>query len=182
MSKFHDEIAKLKEESSSTAFSKTTLDKLSNALINDVDYVQKSYQRKGDSFEVKESYPVKDFRNGLKAFVTKELGVDEAEAAKLDTCHFNDKVSTPIGEMAAPLVKGVMKTGKSFKFAPETESETVMQISLREMPAKDVETKKPEKQADGSVIQVPTGDKVHYTERTEIVGSNKHLPTTRYKL
>ena len=182
MSKFDEKIGELKKESSSTAFSKKTQDDVAYALINDPDYERREYRRKGDEFEVVKSYPVKDFRNGLKDLVKSEFGVDTAEADKLDTMDLSKKVASPVGDMAGIIVKGVMKTGKTFRFSPESDSETVMGISLHEMPEKDIETRKPEKQADGRVIQVPTGDKVHYTKRTEITASNKHLPTTKYKL
>lgn len=182
MGKFDETIAKLKEESSSTAFSKKTQDEVSRALINDPDYERREYRRKGSDFEVVKSYPVKDFRNGLKDLVKSEFGVDATEADKLDNIDLSKKISNPIGEMSGVIVKGVMKTGKTFRFSPENDKETVMNIALHDMPEKDVETRKPEKQADGKVIQVPTGDKVHYTKRTEIAASNKHLPTTRYKL
>lgn len=181
MSKYEEKIAKLKEESSSTAFSKKTQDEVASALINDPDYERREYRRKGTDFEVVKSYPVKDFRNGLKDLV-KSFGVDATEADKIDTIDLSKKISNPVGEMSGVIVKGVMQTGKAFRFSPENDNETVMNIALHEMPEKDVETRKPEKQADGRVIQVPTGDKVHYTKRTEIAASNKHLPTTRYKL
>lgn len=182
MGKFNEKIEKLKGESSSTAYSKKTQDEVAHALINDPDYEKHDYRRKGDGFEDNVTYPVREFRNGLKEMVKSEFGVDAAEADKLDSIDLSKKVSTPVGEMAGVIVKGVMKTGKTFRFSPENDKETVMNIALHDMPEKDVETRKPEKQADGKVIQVPTGDKVHYTARTEIAASNKHLPTTRYKL
>ena len=74
-----------------------------------------------------------------------------------------------------------MKTGKSFVFNPESETETKMVIGLREMPEKVVETTKLEKQGD-KFVTVPTGDKVKYTKRTEITATNKHLSTTKFKL
>ena len=181
MAKYEETIKKIKESSGSSAFSRAAEEQLANALLNDVDYCQKQYVKKGDSFEVKESYPVKEFRDGLKQRVKSEFGVDAAEAEKLTNCNIGKAVSTPVADLGATVIKGVMKTGKSFVFNPESETETKMVIGLREMPEKVIETTKLEKQGD-KFVTVPTGDKVKYTKRTEITATNKHLSTTKFKL
>ena len=182
MANFEKTINDIKENSGSSAFSRAAEEQISNALINDVDYCQKQFVKKGDSFEVKENYPVREFRDGLKKLVKTEFGVDTTEAEKLTNCNIGKDVSTPVADLGAAVIKGVMKTGKSFVFNPENDHETKMVISMREMPEKVVETTKLEKQADGSFVTVPTGDKVKYTARTEIAATNKHLSTTKFKL
>ena len=93
MAKYEDMIKKIKESSGSSAFSRAAEEQLANALLNDIEYCQKQYVKKGDSFEVKESYPVKEFRDGLKQLVKSEFGVDAAEAEKLTNCNIGKAVS-----------------------------------------------------------------------------------------
>ena len=182
MSKYNETIETIKKESSSTGYSRPVEEKLASALLNDTEYCKKQYVKKGDSFAVKESYPVKEFRDGLKQTLVKEFGIDPAEANKLDKVDFNKGVTTPFADLANTHVMGCMKTGKSYVFNPEDERSTKMQISLREMPAKIIETTKLVQDETGKYNTVPTGDKIQYTDRTEIVAANKHLSTTKYKL
>lgn len=182
MSKYNDKIKEIKEASGSTGYSRPVEEKLAQTLLNDVDFCKKKYVKKGDGFDVKESYPVKEFRAGLKKTMKKQFDMDDAELKKIDDCEFNKETANAFADLANTHVLGCMRTGKAYVFDPDDDKTAKMQISLREMPAKVVEPTKPVKTDDGKYNIVPTGDKYQYTERTEITSTNKQLSTTKYKL
>ena len=181
MSKYQDTIKEVKETSQSTGYSKPVDVKLAKALLEDRDFEKRRYVKSGDSFEKKVSKPVDEFWSAVEKSAVKNLGVDAADAANISR-NVSKDMAAAFSDLANSHVMGYLATGKNYVFDPVDDKSTKAVLSLREMPEKTVETVKNEKQEDGSYKRVPTGNTVKYTKRTEMVCSNKHLPTTKFKI
>lgn len=172
-----EEISKLNRNADgsvkSSAFSASTLNDLSAALLNDPEYTATTVVSKDDKPEKATEQPVAEFRNGLKKLVKDEFGIDNAEAAKLDTAPMPKAVSKSVADMAGYLVRGYLDTGKAYKLPMMGKDEARMQIALKEVDETVEATKKIEKQADGTFKPVPTGKTIKTHKHTELRAINK---------
>lgn len=173
-SKYEELIKTLKETKRSSVYSKSTLQKMTNIYFNDLEHESKRVVVSAEGKpEITSTNPAKEFRTGLKKFVTKSLGVDAAEAEKLDSVDLPTSMTDAALDGVTFVQKDYLDTGKSLKFPMTSDDETSMQISIQDAPAKTFDTTRIEKQADGSYASVPTGKTVTYKERQIMSVSNK---------
>lgn len=173
-SKYEELKNTLKESKKSSVYSKSTLQKMTNVYFNDLDHESKRVVVSAEGKpEVTTVNPAKEFRAGLKKYVTKTLGVDAAEAEKLDTVDLPTAMTDAALDGVTFVQKDYLDTGKSLKFPMTAENETAMQVSIQSAPEKKFDTTKIEQQADGSYVSVPTGKTVTYKERQIMSVSNK---------
>ena len=173
-SKYEELVKTLKESKKSSVYSKSTLQKMTNTYFNDLEHESKrvvlSAEGKPETTTVN---PAKEFRAGLKKHVVRTLGVDAAEAEKLDSVDLPTAVTDAALDGVTYVQKDYLDTGKSLKFPMTSDKETAMQVAIQDAPAKTFDTTRIEKQADGKYVPVPTGKSVTYKERQVMSVSNK---------
>ena len=178
MSRFDDFLAeqrKAVQEKKSTSHSVSAFHRLAEVYVNDVDYEKEIIAVKEGKPEKVVTKPVENYRRALAKEITK-LGVPDEEAQKVMTMEFSKQHAASIADMGADLVEKQMDTGRRFTFAPSSTDETRMTIRKVEAPERISETRKIEKQEDGSSISVPTGKTVRTKKRIVVKASNAVLP------
>lgn len=173
-SKYEELVKTLKESKKSSVYSKSTLQKMTNVYFNDLEHESKRVVLSAEGKpETATTNPAKEFRAGLKKHVVKTLGVDAAEAEKLDTVDLPTAVTDAALDGVTYVQKDYLDTGKSLKFPMTSEKETSMQVAIQSAPAKTFDTTRIEKQDDGKYVPVPTGKTVTYKERQVMSVANK---------
>lgn len=163
----------LKESTNATAYSKTALQSMANTYMNDLEHVSKTFKPTGESYEVIERVPAKEFRDSMKSVVKKTFGVDNEELNKLDEAELPKSMTNAMIDCVQDVEVDYMRTGKKLKYPITSEKDTSMSIALRAVDEKTVATKKNVQKDDGTWEQVPTGDTYKYEAHTEIKSSNK---------
>lgn len=165
---------KEKATSGSTGNSDSLAAEITTQVLNTPDLTLPSYRDgKDGAYERTETKPVAAFREGLAGMAGKTLGLDRAETKKLaDEMVFTDKVSRAFNDAAALSEAHYLDTGRS-RVKPQLDPNVSRAtIKLDTVPAKTDETKKIEKQADGSYASVPTGKKVTTAEHKALKVKN----------
>lgn len=178
MSKFDDFLAdqrKAVKEKKSSGHSVSAFHNLAHVYMNDPDYEKEVYTKKDGKPEKVVTKPVENYRKTLAKEIVK-LGVPTEEANKVLTMEFSKPHAAAIADIGADLVEKQMDTGRRFTFAPSSTDETRMTIRKEEVPERISETRKIEKQEDGSSVSVPTGKTVKTKQRTVIKATNAVMP------
>lgn len=109
-----EEVLKQTQAGGKTTFSETTFNKLTSAMLNEVDYEVKTAKRTKDG-EVKEETikPVEEFRNKVIGTIAKQAGVDKDETEKL-VKEYKFPADTPWYPIVSESLTNSMEAGKSF--------------------------------------------------------------------
>ena len=163
-SKFSAAIEDAAKKTTTTAYSKGLSESLMGELINDPDYkldtVVRS-EKNPNGYEIQSSYPVRDFRDGLAKSVKTELGIDDAEAEKIKTMHFNKATSAALATIGGVHIDGYIRTGKNYVLPMTSPDQSRISIGISEKPEKTEETFAPIlNEKTGKYERTPTGKKI----------------------
>jgi hypothetical protein len=125
------------------SFSKTDLDKLGKALLNELEYKTEIVKSKGGELIKEEILPVKKLREGfIKAFLV-GVGIDKAEAEKLSQTYQFDNVDG-LYEFCSEWITASLEAGKKFEFLPKYDfagSISMKDVGPSESSYKNIRTK-----------------------------------------
>lgn len=174
-SNFDAVIEQLRKDTAEGAktFSRNTLNKVATDLMNDPEYVSEVYSKKGDSYEVSETTPVKEYRNELKKVVKAATGVDEAELGKLDTMQLPKSFCAATEKIGEVAIKSYMSTGKTMRFDINAADESAMTARIEDIKETTAATKKIVETSPGKYESVPTGKIVTRKAHKELKTKNK---------
>jgi len=164
-----EEIRRKVNEAGGTRYSQSDLRDLTHTLINTPEHTVKTYIKDGEPVETQ---PVKHYRESLKP-VLKQFGVDAAEMGKIQEVEFTKDHAAAINELATTIVKDYTGVGRKLILPVTDENESQMEIFQVKRAEKVEETKKPQKNEDGTYTQVPTGKEKTTKEHAEMRVSNK---------
>ena len=124
MKTLNEVITEIKENSTTTksgkqkkTFSRADYDKMTAALLNEVDYTVETVGIKNGELVTKETKPVKEFRGMMKKVLT-DFGVDKQEAeAIMEDYKFSN--ATGFYPIAAASIVEYCNAGKKFDFPTE---------------------------------------------------------------
>lgn len=171
MPNFKKAVEEAAKTNSSSAYSKSAYDALSNELLNDPDFELTSVTRSAkdpNGYEITSSKPVADFRAGLAKTAKEEFGIDTAEAEKLKTCTFNKQTCSAFATLSGVAVKGYMETGKTFQLPLTNVNEARSGFFMKEIPEKVEDTMKMVESAPGKWERVPTGKTIKTKKHNEV--------------
>lgn len=116
--------------------------------------------------------PMKDYRTALKG-VAKQLGIDKAEADKIDDLELTKQHAAAIIEVSEFVGNELLDTGKKYRLPLYNTSDTVVTLSKGRVGEEVKETKKIVETEPGKYEQVPTGKTVKTAPHSVTKVSNK---------
>jgi hypothetical protein len=135
----------------SARYSAEAVNKVTTALLNEVDYETETVKTVKGEKVVEKIKPVKELRETLAGIISK-AGVDEADAKKfMEDYQFKGKEGAAFVPVAKAIVNENLKTGKVFKLS-ETD-ECVATLRIKHVEAGTKEHRNPK---TGDVIKIKT--------------------------
>lgn len=176
MSRYDELVAQMRatvKEKKSTSHSNSALQQLANTLLNTPEQEKTKIVVENDAPREVTTTPVKTHREALKHVAAQNFGIPAEELAKLDTATLPKDYTNSIVEIGTTIINDYLDTGKRFNLPMTDKHSTRMSFMKDTAPTRISETRKIEKQADGSSVSLPTGKKVKTSERTVLKASNK---------
>lgn len=174
MSSVKEVIAEQKRIGKSNNYSRSDMDQLAQAMVNDPDYEVPVYVRKGEKFEVVTEKPGQKIRDTIFAPLLKYAGVDKADMQLAQDYQVSRAGGEALAGFALHLTKAYLtERGRKLALPMTSDHESTMIISVKEEAEKAVDTNVIVKAEDGSYNTVPTGKTVITKAHTKGVMSNK---------
>lgn len=112
-------------------FSRSDFDKLSTALVNDVDYTITTVSTKGGDIVENVTTPVKEFRSDIKK-VLSDFGVDKQEAERVMTADYQFPTMKGLYGVVSACITEYCGAGKKFDFP--TQRDLKASITMENVP------------------------------------------------
>ena len=160
------------------ASSTSDLTAMTQALMNSPEYVVTEYsttatEEDGSPVTI-EKKPGERYRESLKPML-KAMGLDKAEADKLDDYQFSKEQSNALMGVAMTSLKDYISIGRKYKFPVTSMDESQMSISCDTAPERSNATKRFEKGPDGKSVPVDTG-KIVTTAAHKVIKTSNAVP------
>lgn len=169
-----ESLAKARKDKRTTNYSRSELDSLAVAMLNDTVTDIPIYVKKGEQFETMNVRPGKKVRDCVIAPVAKSLGIDKSELAKIDDIAIPRSGGEAMSEFSLVLVKDYLtKVGRKLTLPMTSDKEATMSIYVTEEKEKSTDTNTIKRADDGSFSVHPTGNTVVTAAHTKICASNK---------
>lgn len=149
--------------------SKSDRTAVTHGLLNQPDQEVEIFLKDSDPVVTR---PVEHFREELKD-VVKQFGVDNAELDKMQEVKFSKGFAEAFNEVADIATKDYLSTGRKLIYPITSASESQMELSQVEKPAKAEDTRKLVETSPGKFESVPTGERKKTEAHMEIRASNK---------
>lgn len=170
-------ISEKKSQSNTKAsmYSKTALVSLTAELLNNPDETITLYSGGKDGVVENEVNPAKAHREQLKKVAKQTFGIDDADAAKLDSVKFSKGYAESIVDIGLVATKDYLDIGKKLTLPMRSTKETQATIAVVGRDQKETKLRELKDGPDGKKISVET-DKVSVTAPQNVVKvSNKTM-------
>ena len=165
-----EELRDKVQKAGGSRYSKSDRTAVTHGLLNQPDQEVEVYLK--DCPDPAITKPVEHFREELKS-VVKQFGVDNAELEKVQEIECSKGFAEAFNEVSDVATKDYLSTGRKLIFPVTSESESQMELSQVEKPAKAEDTRKLVETSPGKFESVPTGERKKTKAHTEIKASNK---------
>lgn len=169
-----ESLAAARASKSTTNYSRSELDTLAGAMLNDTETDIPVYIKKGDQFEVSAVRPGKRVRDCVIAPVLKGFGIDKSEMSKLDDFPIPRSGGEAMAEFSLMLVKEYLtKVGRKLTLPMTSDKEASMTIYTDEEKEKSIDANIIRRGEDGVYTVEPSNKTVVTAAHTKLCATNK---------